>query len=85
MSTSHTHVVCPRWRQRPVAWIVPLTIGRRKLVWFDWPIAVLPCSCTATHVATEVIDSAIEAKTPPWTRPAGCRISGRTGTWARTS
>ena len=45
MSTSHTHVVRPRWRRRAVAWIVPPTIGRRKLVWFDRPIAVLPSSC----------------------------------------
>ena len=35
MSTSQTQVVRPRWRRRAVAWIVPCTIGRRKLVWLD--------------------------------------------------
>ena len=33
----------------------------------------------------EVIDSAIEARTPPCTRPAGWLSSSRTGTWAVTS
>ena len=68
-----------------MAWIVPATIGRRKLVWFDWPIALLPSSCTASQVAFDAIDSAIEANTPPWTSPAGCSSSGRTATRARTS
>ena len=40
MSTSHTHVVRPRWRRRAVAWIVPPRIGRRKLVWLDSPWAL---------------------------------------------
>ena len=56
-----------------VAWIVPLTIGRRKLVWLDCPMADRPSSWTASQVAIEVIDSAIEANTPPCTSPAGCR------------
>ena len=85
ISTSQTHVVRPRCRRRATAWIVPSTIGRRKLVWLERPCAVWPRSWTANQVAIEVIDSAIEAKTPPWTRPAGWRSSSRTGTSARTS
>jgi hypothetical protein len=42
ISTSHTHVVRPRWRRVAVAWIVPCVIGRRKLVWFERPTASLP-------------------------------------------
>ena len=42
-------------------------------------------SFTASHVPIDVIDSAIDAKTPPWTRPAGCLSSSRTGTRAVTS
>ena len=73
ISTSQTQVVRPRCRRRATAWIVPSTIGRRKLVWLERPCAVWPRSWTANQVAIEVIDSAIEAKTPPWTRPAGWR------------
>ena len=61
MSTSHTHVVRPRWRRRASAWIVPLVIGRRNEVWLDMPCAALPSGQTAIAVAVEVIDSAIEA------------------------
>ena len=78
MSTSQTHVVRPLWRRRAVAWIVPSTIGRRKLVWFERPWAVLPSSCTASQVATLASVSAIEANTPPCTSPAGWRSSSRT-------
>ena len=85
MSTSQTHVVRPLWRRRAVAWTVPPTIGRRKLVWLDRPCAVLPSSCTASQVATEVSDSAIEANTPPCTSPAGWSSSSRTRTCARAS
>ncbi len=85
ISTSHTHVVRPRWRRRATAWIVPSRIGRRKLVWFESPWALWPSGATATQVASEVIDSAIEAKTPPCTSPAGWRSSSRTTTCAVTS
>ena len=40
---------------------VPAVIGRRKLVMFDRPIAVLPLSATASAVASEAIASAIDA------------------------
>ena len=42
ISTSQTQVVRPRWRRRATAWIVPSTIGRRKLVWLERPCAVMP-------------------------------------------
>jgi hypothetical protein len=61
MSTSHTQVVRPRWRRRAVAWIVPLRIGRRKLVWLERPCALRPSGATAFQVANEVRLSAIEA------------------------
>ena len=64
---------------------MPSVIGRRKFVLFDRPIAMSPCSGTASAVASEAMDSAIDAYTPPWTRPAGCLSSSRTGTRARTS
>ena len=35
----------------------------------DRPIAMQPSSATPKAVATEAIDSAIEAYTPPWTSP----------------
>ena len=54
---------------------MPPVIGRRKFVWLLRPWAVCPSGLTATQVAIEQIDSAIEAKTPPWTSPAGCRSS----------
>ena len=50
ISTSQTHVVRPLWRRRATAWIVPSTIGRRKLVWLESPWAVRPSSWTANHV-----------------------------------
>ena len=84
ISTSHTHVVRPRWRRRASAWIVPSVIGRRKLVWFDSPWAMRPSGITASAVASDVIDSAIDANTPPCTSPIACLISSRTGTRART-
>ena len=83
--TSQTHVVRPRCRRVASACTVPAVIGRRKLVLFDRPIAISPCSSTASAVAIEAIDSAIDAYTPPCTSPAGCLISSRTGTRARTS
>ena len=60
---------------------VPSVIGRRKLVWLERPWADSPFSWTANQVAIEVIASAIEANTPPWTSPAGWRRSSRT--WTR--
>src|SRR3954452_18895724 len=80
ISTSQTQVVRPLWRRRPTAWIVPSVIGRRNEVWLERPWADMPSDETAIHVAAEVIDSAIEAKTPPWTRPMGCLRSSRTAT-----
>ena len=61
ISTSQTQVVRPRWRRRASAWTVPSRIGRRKLVWFDSPWAVMPSGATASWVASEASDSAIEA------------------------
>ena len=46
-SISQTHVVRPRCRTVPVAWTVPSETGRRKLVWFDWPMASIPSPLTA--------------------------------------
>ena len=43
----------------------PSVIGRRKEVLFESPIAMHPCSATPSAVASEAIDSAIEAYTPP--------------------
>jgi len=56
-----------------------------KLVLFDRPIACSPSGATASAVAIDAIDSAIDAYTPPWTSPAGCLSSSRTGTRALTS
>src|SRR5438093_3936995 len=39
---------------------------------------------TARAVASEAIDSAIDAYTPPWTRPICCLTASRTGTRALT-
>ena len=81
-----THVVRPRWRRArhgvdraaedraQERGLVGEALGR---------LARRPA--TANQVAIEVIDSAIEAKTPPWTRPTGCLSSSVTSTWARTS
>ena len=41
-STSQTQVVRPRCLRRASAWTVPSVTGRRKLVWFDWPMAIMP-------------------------------------------
>src|SRR5919198_325884 len=60
-STSHTHVVRPRWRRRPTASTVPSVMGRRNVVALLIPIAVLPSPDTARYVASDVSDSAIEA------------------------
>jgi hypothetical protein len=83
ISTSHTQVVRPRCRARATAVIVPAVIGRRKLVRFDRPIAVLPSATTASAVPLVARLSATAAYTPPWTSPAGCLISSRTGTCPR--
>src|SRR3954451_11847821 len=50
-----------------------------KLVRFDCPTASIPSSWTAAAVAIEASDSAIAAKTPPWTRPYGCLSLSVTG------
>ncbi len=63
ISTSHTHVVRPRCCGSATAWIVPSVIGRRKLVWFDSPMTMLP-SGAPSAVPHEVIDSAIDAIHP---------------------
>ena len=60
-STSHTHVVRPRWRRVARAWIVPSLIGRRKLVALERPVASCPCDTTTSAVAHEASDSAIAA------------------------
>jgi NAD+ synthetase len=85
MSTSHSQVERPRWRRRASACTVPPVIGRRKLVWLARPIAALPSSWTPSQVPTEVMDSAIDAKSPPCTSPNGCLWSSVTTTCARTS
>ena len=61
ISTSHTQVVCPACLQTAVAWIVPLSIGRRKLVWLDMPTANFPRENTTATVAVEARLSAIDA------------------------
>ena len=48
ISVSQIQVVRPRWRGRASAWTVPALIGRRKLAWFDWPIASIPSPLTAS-------------------------------------
>ena len=63
--TSHTQVVRPRCMRVATASTTPSVIGRRKLVLFDRPIAMHPSSATPSAVASEAIDSAIEAYTPP--------------------
>ncbi len=82
--TSHTHVVRPRCKRVACACTVPSVTGRRKLVLLDRPIAMLPSGITASAVAIEAIDSAIDAYTPPCTSPAGCLSSSRTTTCAVT-
>ena len=46
ISTSQIQVVRPRWRGLASAWIVPLVIGRRKLMLLDIPTEMLPASLT---------------------------------------
>ena len=58
MSNSHTHVERPLWRGRPSACTAPAVIGRRKLVWLEWPTATRP---VAAWVAATASDSAIDA------------------------
>ena len=71
-STSHTHVVRPRWRRVAVALIAPSVIGRRKLVLVGEPDRDLALRQDAAAVPHEARLSAIAAYTPPWIRPVGC-------------
>ena len=84
ISTSQIHVVRPRWRRIACAWIVPARTGRTNDVLLDSPIAALPSGTTTVAVPSDASDSAIDVRTPPWTRPKGCRSSSRTATSART-
>ena len=59
--TSQTHVVRPAVQAHAARVHVPSVTGRRKLVLFDSPIAISPCAATATCVASDASDSAIEA------------------------
>src|SRR5262249_23601951 len=82
ISTSHTHVVRPPWRSFASALTWPLEIGRRKLVWFDCPIAIIPSSRTPRAVPAEQTVSARDVIAPPWTTPYGCRTFSVTGIFA---
>ena len=54
----------PRWMRTASAWMVPLAIGRRKLVELVIPIATAPREWTAWLVPSDAIASPIAASTP---------------------
>src|SRR5215218_223306 len=70
--TSHNHVVFPPCSLRASAWMAPSVTGRRKLVWFESPTAIIPSSWTLAIVASEASISDRAMYTPPCTRPHIC-------------
>ena len=77
ISTSQIQVVRPRWRGVASAWMVPVEMGRRKFVWLDWPIEMLPASSDAEVGPDRGDGLADRAEDPAVDDPEGLHDLGR--------